>query len=355
MVHYPSRPTLPPYLANATGRITFEPLAGTFLSKGEGGKAVRILRAKGSGWGVFEALLYQTPMNEDRDGAPESYAPPVSADDLSGLNGLKGKDDIRNATNERSTKAHPHVIFHTNGVGNTFKWTGVVSAVAGAGIDNRSFLRDGLGRFPVVQPARWAAPGFYKPQTATVTVNGTAVNPYLVPYAALGHSLAAFGKVSLGDVGLAIRANTGAAAPFVYADAGGGASTTVGEYSTRLIRDLFGGAASGEDIAFIVFPNSSRGRRINAGLIRPTVESILRDLTRFENPNDLVSKLLYPLELDPISAHDFLRTSPAFGGPARPGMSPPIVDAGQGWVPSQETRPDYQAVLAALRRFGLKS
>ena len=355
MVNYPSQSKLPSYLANTKGRITFEPLAGTFLSKGEGGKAVRILRAKGSGWGVFEALLYQTPMNEDRDGAPDSYAPPVSADDLSGLNGLKGKDDIRNATNERSTKAHPHVIFHADGVGNTFKWTGVVSAVAGAGIDNRSFLRDSLGRLPVVQPAGWAAPGFYKPQTATVMVDGTAVNPFQVPYAALGHSLAAFGKVSLGDVGLAIRANTGAAAAFVYADAGGGASTTVGEYSTRLIRDLFGGGASGEDIAFIVFPNSSRGRQVNASLIRPTVESILRGLTRFENPNDIVSKLLYPFELDPVSAQEFLRTSPAIGGPARPGMPPPIADVGQGWVPPQETRPDYTRVLAALRRFGLRS
>jgi len=354
MVDYANKSKLPTYLANAKGPIDFESLSGTFMSKGEGGKPVRIVRAKGKGWGTFEALLYQTPMNEDKDGAPDSYAPPIGFDNLAGLNGLKGSDDSRNATNERSTKAHPKVIFHKDGTGNTFQWTGVVSAAAGARIDNRSFLQDSRtpGQFPVLQPAGSQFSGFYEPQTATVMLDGTAVNPSIVPYAALGSSMALLGKVALGDCGLAIRVKTGAAAAFVYADAGGPSSTTVGEYSTRLILDLFGGAAPDEDVAFIVFPNSARGRRINASLIRPTVESILRGLSRFDNPNDIVSKLLYPLELDPVSAQDFLRSSSDTGRPVRPGIPPPFVDLGTGWVPPQETRADFKIVLAALRRFG---
>ena len=352
MVYYANKPNLPPYLANVKGRIDFETLSGRFMSKGEGGKAVRIIRAKGGGWSTFEALLYQTPMNEDIDGAPDTYAPPTSADDLSGRDGLKGRDDIRNATNERSTKAHPKVIFHKDGIGNTFEWAGLVSAAANVRIDNRSFLRDRNGHFPVLQPAQSRFSGFYQPQTATTMVNGTPVNPLEVPYAALGGSMANFGNITLGDFGLAIRVKTGAAAAFVYADAGGPSSTTVGEYSTKLIQDLFGGPAGSEVVAFIVFPNSSRGRRINASLIRPTVDSILRGLSRFENPNDVVSNLLYPLELDPIRARDFAGSWPNVDRPVRPGMPPPFMDFGNNWIPPQDTRPDYRIVMTALRQFG---
>jgi hypothetical protein len=178
-------PQVPPpgYLANALANVQpspraveFAPLHGAYVTKHDNGKPVRIMR------GSFTRecvgfLLFKTTLNTDFDGARDSYAPPVGINQPSGphnnpgLNGLQPRDWIFNATDKR----FPPEQFHANG-NNHFEWTGVVSAVAGANIDNRLFLRDhevktGLRRFPVIQRNGPFA-GFYEPQTAMQMIDG---------------------------------------------------------------------------------------------------------------------------------------------------------------------------------------
>jgi hypothetical protein len=182
MVETPQVPP-PGYLANALANVQpspraveFAPLHGAYVTKHDNGKPVRIMR------GSFTRecvgfLLFETTLNTDFDGARDSYAPPVGINQPSGphnnpgLNGLQPRDWIFNATDKR----FPPEQFHADG-NNHFEWTGVVSAVAGANIDNRLFLRDhevktGLRRFPVIQRNGPFA-GFYEPQTAMQMIDG---------------------------------------------------------------------------------------------------------------------------------------------------------------------------------------
>ncbi len=123
----------------------------------------------------FKMICYSIPkIAVDFDGAPDAYAPPVSATNHHPRNGLRAKDDIRNGTNESAA------VFHADGKGNTFHWTGVVnrsksSAPGGdQDLDDRPFLRDVEGHFPVIEQSGPYA-GFYKPKS-TKSTRGEQVN-----------------------------------------------------------------------------------------------------------------------------------------------------------------------------------
>ena len=308
MVHYPDNKPLPPFLANALNSaprpdpklLTFSRLRGNFVSKHVSGKPVTIVQVLDSS-GFCLALLFQTPLNEDLDGAPTTFAPPTDFNNLAPQNGLHALDDIRNATSEGGKKK---IIFHQNGAGNTFVWTGVKSSanVAGANVDPRDFLGDTNGNFPKLQPAASQTHDFYAPRTAMDMPDGQAVNPLSVAYAVLSTSLRDNGHVALGDVGVAVRPTTGASSTFLYGDAGGRTSTSVGECSRRMIQNLFSGPASSEDICYVVFPGVSSGAVAHPELVDPLVRSRLSSLANFSNFRSIASNMLIPLVVDRAAA-----------------------------------------------------
>ncbi|HEV8679854.1 MAG TPA: hypothetical protein VGQ90_10800 [Stellaceae bacterium] len=274
-------------------KLDFGPLTGTFVSKHSGGRPVQVTKV--TGFYGFAALIFKTPLNEDLDGAPNSYAPPISVTNLAPQGGLVMiETSIKNATNETGT------VFHADPKLNTFQWTGVKSAAAGDRLDQRDFLKDSLGRFPMFRPAGDAYAAYYAPQTAMNGADGQAVNPIEVPYAALSNSLKRHGRVELGDVGLAIRVSTGASTGFIYADAGGGASTSVGECSRKMIRNLFGGPATTEDICYVVFPYTSAGAVARPELIPALLRGKLKDLELFGNADEFVDRCANPQFGEPL-------------------------------------------------------
>jgi hypothetical protein len=161
----------------------------------------------------------------------------------------------------------------------------------GRTIDDRPFLRDAQGRFPVLQDT-----GFYVSQTAINLRTGDPVDPDLFAYAALSAKLRDMGDVDLGDFGLAIRASTGAASPFVYADAGGDKSNSLGECSTRLISSLFGGGrANAERVCHIVFPQSRSAHTFaQPELAATAVRRLISRLRTFENADEFGLHLAMP-------------------------------------------------------------
>jgi hypothetical protein len=347
MVLDPGKRPLDPVVANALAnqrqvrpRLGFNPLPGTFVSKHDGGRVVGVTRVAGA-YG-FSALIFKTPLTEDFDGAPDSYAPPTSATDLAPQGGLQMRErSIKNATNKKD----PDPVFHDDNTQNEFKWTGVVSATsppaAGQRIDDRPFLRDRLKRFPVFQAAGTALQDFYASQTAMIGADGRAVNALTVPYASLSTEMKVHGRVGLGDVGLAILTSTGASSGFIYADAGGEASTSVGEYSWKLARNLFGGATTSEDVCIIVFPGTSAGAVARPELIPRLLKIELEDLALFENVDELVERLATPQLGDPLFAGR--RFIPHTG----PGTSMKRALRGEDEIASANIR-------SALRRWGAR-
>jgi hypothetical protein len=304
MVEAPKVP-LPGYLANALANVKpspravqFAPLHGAYVTKHDNGKPVRIVRGSFTRECVW-FLLFKTTLNTDFDGAPDSFAPPVGINQPSGpnnnpgLNGLRPRDWIFNATNKKFPPEH----FHADGM-NHFEWTGVKSAAAGANIDNRLFLRDfqadtGLRRFPIIQRNGPFA-GFYEPQTAMEMIDGgvrRAVDPLVVPYAVLSNELKTHGRVSLGDVGLAVRVKTGHATPIIYADAGGKRSNSVGEYSATTVSNL-GNPNEGEEIFIMSFAQSNISDVVDPARIEPTLRRCVASLNEFSNPRDIVANWL---------------------------------------------------------------
>jgi hypothetical protein len=343
MVNYPDKKPLPPYLANVPQRpqpnpreLTFSRLRGSYVSKHRGGKSVTVVLVTDS-FGADLALLFKTPLNEDLDGAPTSFAPPIDFNDPRPWHGMVALDDIRNATDGGD---HP---FHEHGVGNTFHWTGVMSAPNG-NIDDRDFLRDGDGNFPLFQPPGSPTHDFYAPRTAMVGADGQAVNPLVVPYAALSTSVRDNGHVALGDVGVAVRTSTGASTGFLYGDAGGRASTSVGECSRMMIRNLFGGAATNEDILYIVFPGVSAGNVAHPELVEGLVRQNLARLAQFDNYREVVRNLFIPLVLDRSSAMAAARDMAL----ASRGMRPAGINPTIGYVQDVEDTADFRRVLNAL-------
>jgi hypothetical protein len=308
MVRYSDNKPLPPFFANALKSapradpklLTFSRLRGNFVSKHVSGKSVTVVEVLDS-FGFCLALLFATPLNEDLDGAPTTFAPPTDFNNLAPQNGLHALDDIRNATNEGGKKK---IIFHQNGTGNTFTWTGVKSSgnVAGANVDPRDFLGDVDGNFPKLQPATSPTHDFYAPRTAMDMPDGQAVNPLTVAYAVLRTSLRDNGHVALGDVGVAVRPTTGASSTFLYGDAGGKTSTSVGECSRMMIQNLFNGPASSEDICYIVFPGVSSGAVAHPELVDPLVRDRLSRLAKFSNFQSIASNMLIPLVVDRATA-----------------------------------------------------
>ncbi|MGH6837745.1 MAG: hypothetical protein ACREDT_02895 [Methylocella sp.] len=116
----------------------------------------------------------------------------------------------------------------------------------------------------------------------------------LVPVRKFGTSLRRNGRVSLGDVGLAIRVATGAASGFLFGDAGGGGSDSVGEYSVNLVRALFGGSPTSEAVSFLVFPGIRGGPVALPLRIPGLLRDALVDLAQFANAEDIVTRLALP-------------------------------------------------------------
>jgi hypothetical protein len=298
----PQKRKLPPWLANVKRppppplRLQFRTLLGPFVSDHNSKTPVSVTRVFSKIGFEFEALLFRTAVHEDLDGAPRSFAPPIGAsatERKKSRGGLSPLDHINNATGPDVPPVF-HPLDDKDTAKNTWKWTGVVSMTpaeatsAGREIDQRDFLRDKDGRFPVMQRKGTDGEGFYAPQTAIATRAGEAVNPLTVQYAALSTSLKNQGNVGLGDFGLAIRASTGVSSPFIYADAGGGKSTSVGECSRKFIQSLFGGGATEEKVCYIVFPNSRRVDDVaEPELMRSTVRSLILQLEEHENHDDL--------------------------------------------------------------------
>ncbi len=304
MVEAPKVP-LPGYLADALATVKpfkraaeFRPLHGTYVTKHDNGKRVPIVHGNFTTECV-SFLLFKTTLNTDFDGARDSYAPPVGINQPSGphnnpgLNGLQPRDWIFNATDKKFPPEH----FHADGM-NHFEWTGLKSAAAGANIDNRLFLRDlqadtGLRRFPIIQRNGPFA-GFYEPRTAMEMIDGNvrrAVDPLIVPYAVLSKELKTHGRVSLGDVGLAVRVKTGHATPIIYADAGGKKSNSVGEYSATTVSNL-GNPNEGEEIFIMSFAQSNISDVVDPAKIEPTLRRCVASLNDFSNPRDIVTNWL---------------------------------------------------------------
>lgn len=314
MVQYPPKPQ-PAWMRSVTPRMpaapkfTFRPLRrGTFVTRHTNGQPVSVTEVR---WDQGRALILHTPLHEDLDGAPDSYAPPISATNLGPRNGVHvSETSLKNATNEKD----PNRVFNDPPLDaqgqppqdpatgedlnprNSFEWTGVVSRRKSDPnpnnfqIDGRLFLQDSLQRFPVMSTDP-AFPNHYAPQTATVDENGRAVNPYTVPYAVLSTSLRDNGGVSLGDFGFAIQPSSGASSPFVYGDAGGRRSTSVGEASRHLIRALFGGAATSEAVCYLIFPDSAPSRIIDTRTIAAHVTRLVAGLDRMANVDELVERM----------------------------------------------------------------
>jgi hypothetical protein len=210
------------------------------------------------------------------------------------------EDSLKNATN----LSDPDPVFFLNPAQNPnprFEWTGVRSAPGGR-VDNRAFLQDINGNFPLfgqVGPAG-DEDQFYAPRTAINLRGGSPVDPVRFPYAALSNRLREEGGVNLGDFGLAIRPSARKSSPFVYADAGGPISNSLGECSTKLIENLGVRDPAREEICYIVFP----GSRPTPGVAEPelmeeTVRRRLQSLSIYANPHHIAWYLAHPDRWDP--------------------------------------------------------
>jgi hypothetical protein len=200
----------------------------------------------------FKMICYSIPgIAIDLDGAPNAYAPPISATNTAPKNGLDAKDKIRNGTNDA------HAVFHENGVGNLFHWTGVVSRAKSKtlpsepDLDTRPFLCDKDGNFPVIETAG-TYKGFYKPHSKQ-GLGGVQINATTTCFGVLSHSLIQVG-IGYGDVGVIVNMKTGKGVSFMYCDSAGKKSVGVSEFSERVAVDLGG---DNHPAAVFSFPGSA--------------------------------------------------------------------------------------------------
>jgi hypothetical protein len=84
---------------------------------------------------------------------------------------------------------------------------------------------------------------------------------------------------------------TGHATPFIYADAGGRTSTSVGEYSATTVSNL-GNPSDGEEIYIMSFAQSNISDVIDPARIEPTLRRCVASLNNFSNPRDIVTSWL---------------------------------------------------------------
>ena len=106
-------------------QLDFDWLPGAYVSDHSSMSPVTVTRVAFNGG--IKALIYKSPIHEDYDGDPEAYAAPMSATNLSPRGGVMHETSLKNATNQKSTKAAPNPVFHANPDLNTFSWVGVRS------------------------------------------------------------------------------------------------------------------------------------------------------------------------------------------------------------------------------------
>lgn len=277
-----------------TGRIlTFEKAKNSFVTDHHSKTAVTVSNVTGALG--FRAVIFRTAIHEDIDGAPTTYAPPISATNHDPIGGVPHLDHINNATNGTPPVFHPQSP--TDLAPNTWVWTGVMSMTpeeartAGRRIDDRDFLKDAqlpAGRFPVFQDKGPERDRYYVGQTAINLKSGDPVDPTRYPYGALSGALKQEG-VRKGDFGLAIRVNGVVSSPFIYADAGGATSNSVGEYSTKLIENLFDSRnPNSENICIMAFPGSRAvDNYAEPELMDGVVRNMIANLNSYENVEDL--------------------------------------------------------------------
>jgi hypothetical protein len=181
----------------------------------------------------------------------------------------------------------PHQNCAKVGTGNhLWRWVGIYAATPtfarnhGFSIDQRAFL-EARGRrvwnpatktspivafgaaeegmFPAIQDGSSLAPGYYVSTTSgntNIHLNDWDQNKYvdatLIPYAAHAAWWVPLG-VNMGDFGVAINGNTGAASGFVFGDTGTG---LVGEISRELFETLTPERHNEDYYLFLVFPGS---------------------------------------------------------------------------------------------------
>jgi hypothetical protein len=152
--------------------------------------------------------------------------------------------------------------------------------------------------FPAIQGGAAPAPGYYVSTTAAITHPGfdpwdqyRYVNAETIPYAAWAGWWHGFG-VEKGDVGLAIRRNTGAFSPFVFADVGTG---RVGEVSRKLFETLTPERNNEDLFLFLVFPRSGRFAGNHQFTSEPVIQSYvmqsIRQLNRIPGNDSIVEFL----------------------------------------------------------------
>lgn len=273
-------------------QLEFKTVAGNFVENHRDFKPVTITCAKCILSG-FEAIIFSSQIHTNFDGGPQAYAPPISATQWWPKSGLRARGLIGNATSVRWLKGHTfHPVDSTDPIQvNDWVWTGVKSAPSDQGArkaDARTFLKDRNGNYPLFNPSG-PYEEYYAPQTAINTSAGVPVDPFEHPVVALSAELRIKGGISLGDFGLAMTED-GASSAYIYADAGGEISRSVGEVSPKLVGNI--NSRAGRLVCFIAFPNS---RRVNnyaePQRMKEAVQSKSEQLRQYTNSETFVSEL----------------------------------------------------------------
>ncbi|HEV3201825.1 MAG TPA: hypothetical protein VGZ73_28200 [Bryobacteraceae bacterium] len=262
----------------------------------------------------FKAVAYRCILNEDNDGAPTCYGP----------------EDIIPSAIEPLRYATNHANWVFSATNHNFEWHAVVNrtkpqadAEAAAHkpprwkIDPNPALQDRFQRFPVVKQSGGAR-GYYVSTTSLLAHPGREeweqeryFNAVDDPYAALTPPLVRQ-SVSLGDYGLAVRAESGTSQGFIFADSGN--ENKVGEVSRKLFRTFFPRAnQEGNDVIFLVFPGSGAGLSGISG-IKTALFRQMTKLSQASNADDLILRFAHPEIWDFLSTSEKLRDKdPDFG------------------------------------------
>jgi hypothetical protein len=265
--------------------LTIKESPRDYRTKHSGGEKVSVYDA--SGTGVERLLVYSVVPHRDFDGAPDSYAPPKSATDLSPLDPLiKGRDKLGNARDKANAP------FKEDGK-NDWQWTGVKRAKTTEPMataeerDERLFLKDKNERYPV-KVKTGSDKGYYVPRGAFLTKNGKPVNPLTVHFGVVSGELAKDG-FSKGDYGVVIRISNSKSAAFFFADAAGKSSKGVAEFSEAVYQTL--GKPSSEKICVFAFKGTTKGSPAQADTIEEETKKLIAKLGDFTNVDDLIEKL----------------------------------------------------------------
>lgn len=272
--------------------LEFKRIDGKFVENHRDFRPVTVTGAKCILSG-FEALIFSSHIHTNFDGGPQAYAPPISATQWWPKSSLRARGLIGNATSVRWLKGdtfHPVDPMDPIQV-NNWLWTGVKSAKIDQGareVDARSFLKDRNGNYPLFNPTG-PYKEYYAPQTAINTSNGVPVDPFEHPVAALSAELRKKGGIGLGDFGLAMTED-GASSAYIYADAGGDISKSVGEVSPKLVGNI--NSSAGRVVYFIAFPNSRRvSNYAEPQRMKEAVQSKIEQIRQYANSETFVSHL----------------------------------------------------------------